>query len=460
MKKILLVTLCSFSSFWLLFSQSSSVLTAWEYMETYKREKEAGNDAASIQALLDAKKEIEPATKHPNTSQQSKTWKRRGDIYYEIAVNKSPRLVLEKEGAMDTALASYLRATNVELKDNGKYVIEDKGDLIFKLITLANRKMEEGNNQLEEKLYDKAMMAYETAKYVYDQTLTIDPKNTSLPSASNSALQAMLITAVSAEQKEKIISLGEMVLAKGIADPWVYQAMAGVYIDNKDLANAKTILAKGKEKYPNESAIYLAELRVAFDENDTQRAQQIIKEGKEKFPDKKADFILEEVNIYLTQGDDEKASKALEEAIDAFKNEDEKEILKVLYFNAGIIYDNLSKKNSDNTTIAKELREKAYSHYNKSLEIDPNYVSAYNQLANYHVMAGNDFLLEANNLPFEKTKEYNELKAKAIEEYKKAANYLEKGYAINKDKTLKNNLIEIYKKTQDYDKIKALQAEE
>ncbi|MBE2246263.1 MAG: hypothetical protein IAE67_03300 [Candidatus Competibacteraceae bacterium] len=457
MKKFLLLSVFSFFTSVIVLSQSTNVLTAWEYLETYKREKESGNEAASIQALLDAKKEIEPATKHPNTSQQSKTWKRRGDIYYEIAVNKSPRLVLEKEGAIDTALFSYLRAATVEKKDNGKQVIEDRGDVIFKLVTIANRKMEQGNALLEDKLYDKAMLAYETARYAYDQTLLVDPKNPSLPSASNSALLAMVICAVSADEKEKILSLGAMVVEKGAADAWVYQAMAGVYIENKDLSNAKDILAKGKAKFPNESAIYLAELRIAFEENNTVRATEIIKEGKEKFPDKKADFILEEVNIYLTQGDDEKASQALEEAIGAFQNE--AEILKVLYFNAGIIYDNLARKNEANKELAKINREKAHDYYNKTLELDSKYVSAYNQLANYHVTLGNEYLVEANNLPFEKKKEYDEMKAKALDEYKKAASFLEQGYAINKDKTIKNNLIEIYKKTQDYDKMKALQNE-
>lgn len=440
-------------------SQSSNVLTAWEYLETYKREKEAGNEAASIQALLDAKKEIEPATKHPNTSQQSKTWKRRGDIYYEIAVNKSPRLILEKEGALDTAAASYLKAISVQKNEkNGKPIIEDKADVIFKLITIANRLMEQGNAEMESKAYEKAMASYERARYIYDQTLIIDPKNTSLPNASNSALMGMIACAVTADMKDKILRLGNEAIEKGVAEAWVYQAVAAVNIENKDLSKAKEVLAAGKEKFPNESAIYLAELRIAFEEKDTQRATEIINEGKSKFPDKKADFILEEVNIYLTQGDDEKASKALEEAIEAFQSD--KEILKVLYFNAGIIYDNLSKKSSaSDKNLSKQQMEKAKSYYEKTLEVDPNYVSAYNQLANYHVMLGNEYIIEANNLPLEKNKEYDELKAKANIEYKKAAEYLEKGYAIQKDATIKNNLIEIYKKTQQFDKMKALQNE-
>lgn len=442
-----------------LMSQSNNVLTAWEYLEAYKREKEAGNEAAAIQALLDAKKEIEPATKHPNTSQQSKTWKRRGDIYYEIAVNKSPRLVLEKEGALDTAAASYLRAATVEKNErNGKPIIEDKADVIFKLITIANRMMEQGNAEMESKAYEKALATYERARYMYDQTLIIDPKNNSLPNASNSALMGMVACAVTADMKDKILSLGNEAISKGVADAWVYQAVASVHVENKDLAKAKEVLAAGKQKFPNESAIYLAELRIAFEEKDTQRATQIINEGKAKFPDKKADFILEEVNIYLTQGDDEKASKALEEAIGAFQND--KEILKVLYFNAGIIYDNLAKKSSStDKNLSKQQIEKAKSYYEKTLEVDPNYVSAYNQLANYHVTLGNEYITEANNLPFEKKKEYDELRAKATGEYKKAAEYLEKGYSIKKDATIRNNLIEIYKKTQEYDKLKALQNE-
>ncbi len=440
------------------FSQSSNVLSAWEYLETYKREKEAGNDEASIQALLDAKREIEPAITNANTMNQSKTWKRRGDIYYEIAVNKSPRLVLERDGALEKAAESYLKAANVEKKENGKPVVEDRPDVIFKLITIANRTMEQGNNFMDEKQYDKAMQTYGSAKNIYDETLLIDPKNTSLPGASGSALMGMVACAVYSDNKEQTVKYGSMAIEKGVADAWVYQSIAEIYVRDKNLTGAKEVLAKGKTKYPNEAAIYVAEVNIAFEEKNTDLATSLINEGKTKFPDKKADFVLAEVNIYITQGDDEKASTALEEAIATFQNDPS--LLTVLNFNAGIIYDNLANKQLKiNKELSKQYTEKAKGYYEKTLVVDPNYVSAYNQLANYHVGLGNDFINEANSLPFEKKKEYDALKAKSMDEFKKAAEYLEKGYAIKKDATIKNNLIEIYKKTQQLDKMKALMAE-
>src|SRR5690606_31174298 len=105
-------------------------------------------------------------------------------------------------------------------------------------------------------------------------------------------------------------------------------------------------LAKGKAKFPDESNIYLAEIQLALKDKDTEKASKLLEEAKTKFPDKKQDFVLEEVNFYLTEGNDEKASKALEEAIAAFQNDTT--ILKLLYFNAGIIYDNLALKNQNN----------------------------------------------------------------------------------------------------------------
>lgn len=446
------------------FAQETAVLSAWEYLETYRREKQAGNEAASVQALLDAKKEIDGAVLNANTSQKSKTWKRRGDVYFEIGTNPSPQLVLYKAGAIDTAAANYLKALVVEVKSNGKPVIEDKNDILYtKLPSIGNTFLVDAGKLSEKKEYDKAIDLYLKARNIYDQVAANIEKNSSFKDASKAAMVNVTLSYVNKGDDDNTIKYATELLSLGYDSAWVYQTLSYAYIKKEDKTKAAEILSKGKEKYPNNAEIFLADLRLALDNGETERAKNLIEEGKSKFPGKKADIILEEVNFYLSANNDEQAVRSLEEAIAIYKDKSDKgdvEIKKLLYFNAGIIYDNLATKTQDkDKTKAKEYREKGQEYYGKTLEVDPNYVSAYNQIANYHVKLGNDFVEEANLLPLEKTKEYDALKVKADGEYKKAIEILEKGYAIQKDETLKKNLIALYKKTQQVDKLKSLEGQ-
>lgn len=462
MKKFVLLALVATLSA-PMFAQESSVLSAWEYLETYRREKEAGNEAASIQALRDAKKEIDKACQHPNTVGKSKTWKYRGDVYYEIGSNPSPQLVLDKPGAMDTAMANYLKALVVEKKENGKPVIQDKGDVMNKLLTIANTFQSDGNKQSGNSNFKNAVTSYQRAYDIYTELFRLEPKNTTIRDAANGILQNMVICAINMGNNDQVISLSEQCITNGADSAWVYQNLSMAYSKAGNNTKANEVLTKGKQRFPNDADIFIADLRMALDNKETDRAKALIEEGKTKFPEKKADFILEEVNFYLTANDNEKALSALQEAIAIYQastKKEDKEILKVLYFNAGIIYDNLAEKNSSDKNLAQQYTEKGLEYYQKTIEVDPNYVAAYNQLANYHVKTGNNYITEANLLPFEKKKEYDELKAKADKEFLAATDILEKGYAIQKDATIKKNLMEMYKRTQQLDKLKALQNEE
>lgn len=463
MKKLLFIALFAFVSL-PVFAQESAVLSAWEYLETYRREKEAGNEAAAVQALLDAKKEIDNAILNPNTSVKSKTWKRRGDVYYEIATFNSPQLVLYKAGAIDTACSNYLKALVVEVKSNGKPVIEDKNDILYaKLPAIGNTYLTDAGKFADKKEYDRAVDLYLKAKDVYDKVAGQIEKNKSFLDASKAAVVNITLCYINKGDDDNTIKYSNDLLNAGYDSAWVYQTLAYSYIKKGDKVKAAEVLVKGKEKYPTNADIFLADLRMALDNGETEKAKNLIEEGKQKFPNKKAEIILEEVNFYLSSNNDEKAVTSLEEAISIYADKTAKEdmdIKKLLYFNAGIIYDNLAQKTiKDNKEKAKEYILKGQNYYNKTLEVDPNYVSAYNQIANYHVKLANDYITEANLLPLDKTKEYDALKLKADEEYMKAANILEKGYGIQKDETLKKNLMELYKKTRQLDKLKALENE-
>jgi tetratricopeptide (TPR) repeat protein len=397
---------------------------------------------------------------------KSKTWKRKGDVYYEIATNPSPQLVLYRNGAMDTATADYLKALVVEKKENGKPVIEDKNDIIYtKLVSIGNSYMSEGAKAADNKDYKRSVQLLDKARMIFTELSKAVDRSTDFVNASNGALANISLAYTNMGDDANAIRTSEELLTVGYDSAWVYQNLSYLYLKKGDKTKAGDILTKGKQKFPSNADLFMADLMLALDNKETERAKMLIEEGKTKFPTKKADIILQEVNFYLGQNDNEKALASLEEAIKIYagsQKKEDKEILTILYFNAGIIYDNLAEKETEkgNNDQATQYVNKAQEYYGKTLEIDPNYVSVYNQQANFHIRMANNYITQANLLPFEKQKEYDALKKKADEEYLKGTELLEKGYAIKKDETIKKNLMEMYKKTQQLDKLKALEAEQ
>jgi tetratricopeptide (TPR) repeat protein len=436
-------------------AQRNAVLSAWEYLEAYTRERQT-SESLAIDALMNAKKEIEGAIEHPVTSVESKTWKRRGDVYYLIATDASPRLILEKEGAIEKAAESFLKAMTVEIKSNGKPQIEEKSDILVKLVDIANRIMKNSVEFLEANDFESAMKGFELSKKIYEECYVNDPKNSSLSAASGNALQYMTMTAIYKKDYDLAEKLCQQVMQTPDAPAWVYSTLASIYLDNKKFDKAADLINKRLEKHPSDTNIFLANLRLALETEDAAKATELLKEGKARFPQKRGVFVIEEVNFYLVKEDDEKAIAALEEAVSTFS--DEPELLKQLCFNAGVIYDKLSEKKQAAGKVDGAIadREKALGYYKKVIDIDPNFHSAYNQIANYYVTIGNELVIRANNLPLEKNQEHNKLKAESIEQYKIAAKFLETGYDLTKDETIKTNLIEIYKKTQELDKLQKL----
>jgi tetratricopeptide (TPR) repeat protein len=125
-------------------------------------------------------------------------------------------------------------------------------------------------------------------------------------------------------------------------------------------------------------------------------------------------YEARDLNYYLSTGDNENAAKVMSEAFKAFEGNND--MLKALYFNSGVIYAQLN-------DIAKS-RE----YYEKAIAIDPKYFGALNNLASLQLDEANALIKEANGLPLNESKKYNELKAKSDEKYIAAATILENAY--------------------------------
>jgi tetratricopeptide (TPR) repeat protein len=129
--------------------------------------------------------------------------------------------------------------------------------------------------------------------------------------------------------------------------------------------------------YGNGAEMYQSMIRVlnAEEVKNEEKILNVIDEGKQRFP---KDYILniEEFNYWYSKGDNEKAQQALENAIESDPTN------KVLHFNVGVTYDNISNKyhKENKHDVAFTYMNKAISGYKKAIELDDNYVDAYYNL--------------------------------------------------------------------------------
>jgi len=460
MKKLFVLSFAALVSYQA-YSQESAISTAWDYLNTYQSEKSNGNDQSAIESLLAAKKEVDPVTSNPTTSGKSKAWKRKGEVYYYIFADQSPRLTLVKEGAVDTAINCFAKALTVEKKENGQPKIEDKdgvkgflgslSDTCFKIANIAY-----DNNDMEQ------FLAYLLrTKAAYDAFLTVDPKNEGVNKNLQIVRDNIIIASFRIGKDEYITKYVEPMVNNGTSSADGYGYLAQHYMSKGDKDKAMETIKKGKEKYADQKNIYLAEINLMLELNETDKAGTLIEEAKQKFASDKADFILAEVNFHLLKGNNEAAIKALDEAIAAYKGNND--VLKVLYFNTGVTYSQMYEKadgkEPKDTATMRLANNKMFEYYSKTVEVDPKYDPAYNGIANYYITNGNNLLLAADLIPLEKEAEYKALKAKANEEYLKAIDALEKAWAVRKQESYKRVLIALYEKTGQQDKKKAIEAQ-
>ena len=123
--------------------------------------------------------------------------------------------------------------------------------------------------------------------------------------------------------------------------------------------------------------MYQSMIRVlnASEVKNEEQILSVIQEGKLRFP---KDYVLniEEFNYWYSKGNNEKAQLALENAIESDP------INKILHFNIGVTYDNISNKYHDENKhdLAFNYMNKAIVGYENAIKLDSTYVDAYYNL--------------------------------------------------------------------------------
>jgi len=190
-------------------------------------------------------------------------------------------------------------------------------------------------------------------------------------------------------------------------DPGIYYFIALSAKEAKELAKAKPnfILSLEKNFEPFSCVINIS--TIYLNEGDSINYVKTLKDGINKIPDNQKLLLLLTDYFYKSNQFDE-ALDYLDKAIEKEPNN------KDFYFVKGTLYDN------------KGMVEEAYNVYNKVLSIDPKHIDTYYNIAVLFFNSGADFNNKANELPFDKEKEYAELREKAAQEFIKATKYFEK----------------------------------
>ena len=178
---------------------------------------------------------------------------------------------------------------------------------------------------------------------------------------------------------------------------------------------------------------------------NAEQAMAMINAGLEKDPSD-ANLILEKVNAYLKEGKGAEAVQDLTKLLELDPNNAQ------LLFVLGTIYGDENNKDVYDT-------EKAKKYYEDAIEINPDYYDAIYNLGALYITMSNKLKTEANELPLNKVKEYNDLVKQAEDLVRTGLPYVKKAYETQPTPEVKNVLKTMYVQLKMNEEAKALDAE-
>jgi len=311
-----------------------------------------------------AKQAIDEASQDEKTIMDAKTWFYRGNIYYDIAVSNDTNFRKLDPDPFGVAFKSYQKAKELDTKgeftdDINKYTIAVGEGYYNKGVVLYN----------EQKFKDAALN-FEQAFIVSQTVGRID--TTALYNAAVSAYQG--------NETEMAKQYYQQIVQFGYEKPEIYASLSEIYKAEGDTALALQIVGKGREVYPEDFNLLIAE-----------------------------------TNIYLATNEKEKAMKDLEMALQFDKTNPS------IFFAVGTIYDQMG------DILA------ATSAYENAITLKPDYFEANYNLGALYVNQAADILDKANDLPLDAVKEYDIQKAKADDMLNRSVPYLEKALELMPD---------------------------
>ncbi len=197
-----------------------------------------------------------------------------------------------------------------------------------------------------------------------------------------------------------------------------------------------------KEKTPSARPDIVANLLYIYGQTGKDdEAIKFIETAKKEDPNN-IDLIIGEGNYYLKKGDNEKFAEAMQKAVNIEPNN------KLFNFNLATAYYQLGKY------------DEAKKYYEKTIELDPNYVDAYKGLA-FIILAPEEAITKEMNKDEVLMNDalYNKYNKQRLDLYRKVLPTLEKAMEVApEDEAVLNMLKKIYRDLEMNDKYKEVKA--
>ena len=398
MKKIILTSLLLFAIIYESNAQSKNITSAAIVLDQYYKEKDKSIKAFKIN---EAREYIDKAYINENTSNKPKMWMYRAKIYLVLALNYDS---IDSD-AIFKATESHLKCMQPHPKKKNKILIYKKW---------PKEEVLTGLIQCGDKLFRLAVSEYTSKNYIsslkhYKAIFDI------LPFDEDNLLKRGNIT------KETIL----------------YNSFFSSMKMNDNI-KSKDFLQQLMNMNFNEPKIFIYMSNIYLEEKDMQKSLEYLQIGRELFEDDN-DLIKEEIRLYTLLG---RTSELIEKLTQAIASDPENEIYYVI---RGTCY-----QNSDDLI-------KSINDYISALEINPNQLTALNNISSCYLMRAEPIVdklnkLNINQISLEK-KYKNEIKQIRLS----VLPYLETYISLEpKNITILEVLAEIYYKLDMYEKSKEI----
>ena len=403
------------------FAQSGKVQSAWRSFSEYESSVKDGKPDLSY--LMKAKENIDLAQNHPDTKDKPKTLSYVCKIYYALfnsnweqekkklsatLTNKS-QIADEAYGNVDTtefsiAAEAMTKVFNMESKEKEKTYSMELGMIGLRMFAdMQNLAI----GRYKVKKFSESMVLFRDC---YDANKFMGKKDTLL-------IQNALLSAEKAKLYDKVIEIGKLMQEDKVANAETYNLMYYAHLKRNDFSKAEATLNEGLSSFPNDKNLIINYIDVCLQQKKESAAMQYVDKAIEKDPKNCA--------LYLVKGN---------------------------------VFDNQANPKSPKTgrdttkpSNFNDLMTKAEENYIKAVACGPNVFDYNFNLGAVYNNWGNWYSQNANG---SNSADYD---AKSQMYWKKAIEFLEKCSSISQDdKSIKKNLIRLYKFTNQQDKANAL----
>jgi len=332
---------------------------------------------------------MQPALEHTQTSMQAKTWFYYTKICLAIEQDSTGAYKGLLADPLDEAAKACIKA--MELDKKGEYE-DELPDLMSGIAGLYS---------------DKGKMAYDVKSYT--------------------------------EAAEAFAKAYELTEQLGSPNMDMLKYAGNCWVEAKNWDKAEEIFTHLKEKNYTDASIYIGLAEIAVAKKDLNKAAEHLNEGEEKYPED-YNLLVVKANMYLkgelSELDKHVALNTLMKLIELDPNNAS------VWYSLGACY-----------ALDPEKFEEAAATYKKCIEIDPKFTSAYYGYSDLYLSKANAYITEANNLPYEKQKEYDALIKQAEAVFTEVLPFVEQAHELNPaDAGVKDILKQIYTRLKMMDK--------